>query len=189
MLYDLSGTLEGSSDLSEIVNLWGFASGSSQLAISEPDRIYGAAVLTAHMEVLHTLPPVYQNPAKVGTRLRWGQPLGPHDLVLQLLSNRGTPMGPVCISYTMYQVTSGYCTPVQVGVGNRKPGTMKLGCYYATGVAGECGQPGLWVIRWKYQRTFGEQPIEKDCYFYVLDSVLCPVPGDTLIRNRKMGWY
>jgi len=97
------------------------------------------------------------------------------------------PIGPVWIEYTLYQVVRG-CQLKQVGCHSQRPATCKVGTYYATGCAGEGGQPGQWVIRWRYQRTFADPIIEKDMCYQVLDAVRGPVPGDTTVRNCKYGW-
>jgi hypothetical protein len=189
-LSELAGTAAGASQLDgqleRIIELRGFAVGSSLVITSEPERILGIAVVSGFMEVICTPYPVCQTP-QVQLYLRWGQQFGPDNLSICITGNQGNPLGPVCISYTLYQFQPG-CALKQVGPSGRKPGNSSVGCYYATGTAGDCGQPGLWLIRWLYQKTFGSQFIERDCYFYVLDSVLCPVPGDTLPRACKYGW-
>lgn len=179
-----AGSVSG--PLARTMGLQGYAVGSSAVLHSAPDPIYGVAVVAGFMEVIHVPYPVCETP-QVQNSFRWGEQLGVGGLELCVTGKGGNPLGPVCISYTLYQIQRG-CAPKQVGPSGRKPGNRSVGCYYATGTAGECGQPGLWVIRWRYQETFGASFIEKDCYFYVLDSVLCPVPGDTLPRACKYGW-
>ena len=169
-----------------VVSLRGYALGASTVSISLPQPIQGVAVVTGFMEVRRAPLPICQTP-QVDKRFRWGQPFGFDDLGLCVTGSGGSAADPVCITYTLYQIQRG-CTPKQVGRPGRKPGKRGLGCYYATGFAGECGQPGLWMIRWSYQTSFGAAPITRDCYFYVLDSVLNPVPGDMLPRFCKYGW-
>lgn len=170
-----------------IIGVQGFTFGGSLTTLSVPEPIIGVAVVTAHMEVIHVGYPICETP-QVHNRFRWGHQFGQGDLDICVVGSNGNPLGPVCITFTMFQIQRG-CQPLQKGPSGRHPGkTSRVGCYYATGTAGECGQPGLWLIRWRYQGTFGGPWIEKDCYFYVLDSVLCPVPGDTLPRECKYGW-
>lgn len=187
---DVEGIASGSAlvtgSLAMTMGLQGYAFGSSVTALSAPEPIYGVAVVTGFLEKICVPYPVCQTP-QVHQRFRWGHQFGIGDLEICVTGKGGNPLGPVCINYTMYQIQKG-CAPKQIGPSGRKPGNSRVGCYYATGTAGECGQPGLWVIRWRYQKTFGDGFIEKDCYFYVLDSVLCPVPGDTLPRVCKYGW-
>lgn len=181
----LGGSLASGSAV-RVIGLSGYAIGSGTFGVSVPEPIYGVAIVTAYMEVIHVPLPICETP-QVEKRFRWGHQFGRGDLDIHVIDSLGNPLGPVCISYTMYQLQKG-CAPKQYGPSGRKPGTERVGTYYATGTAGECGQPGLWIIRWSYQRSFGESPVVKDCYFWVLDSVLCPVPGDTLPRNCKYGW-
>jgi hypothetical protein len=187
---DVQGIASGGANvtgaLSMTMGLKGYALGSSVTAISAPEPIYGIAVVTGFLEKICVPYPVCQTP-QVQKRFRWGHQFGIGDLEICVTGKGGNPLGPVCITYTLHQIQKG-CAPKQVGPFGRKPGNSSVGCYYATGTAGECGQPGLWLIRWRYQKTFGDGFIEKDCYFYVLDSVLCPVPGDTLPRACKYGW-
>jgi len=189
-ILDIAGTVTGSGDVSAVFSnvmvFQGYAAGSSGAFVWEPEPIYGQSVVSGFMEVIHVPYAICQTP-RVPNTLRWGQQFGPGGLTMCVTDKSGNPVGPVCVSYTLYQIQNG-CAPKQVGPSGRKPGNSSLGCYYPTGTAGECGQPGLWVIRWSYQISFGAAPIEKDCYFYVFDSVLCPVPGDTLPRNCKYGW-
>lgn len=169
------------------VGLQGWTFGGSVAALSVPEPIFGVAVVTAYMEVICVQYPVCQTPP-VQKHFRWGHQLGPGDLEICATGKGGNPLGPVCITFTMFQIQRG-CQPLQKGPSGRHPAkTSRVGCYYATGTAGECGQPGLWLIRWRYQGSFGGPWVETDCYFYVLDSVLCSVPGDTLDRECKYGW-
>lgn len=187
---DVDGVVTGSGsvtgDLVRIIGVQGATYGSSLASISVPEPIFGVAIVTAHMEVIHVGYPICETP-QVQKSFRWGHQFGTGDLDI-CVTKGGNPLGPVCITFTMYQIQRG-CQLLQKGPGGRRPvTTSRVGCYYATGTAGECGQPGLWMIRWRYQGTFGGPWVEKDCYFYVLDSVLCPVPGDTLVRECKYGW-
>jgi len=188
-ILDVAGLAVGSgsvtADLFRIVGIAGYLQGGSQVALSVPEPIFGVAVVSAYMEVIHVPPPVCETPW-VTTTFRWGHQFGQGDLNICVVAAGGNPVSPVCMSYTLYQVVRG-CQLRQVG-GSRKPVQTSVGCYYVTGTAGECGQPGLWALRWSYQRTSGDPMMEKLCYFTVMDSVLSPVPGDTLQRACKYGW-
>jgi hypothetical protein len=179
-----SGVVSGNAV--RIIGASGFTFGGSTIALSVPEPIFGVAVVTAYMEVIHVPFPVCLTPP-VSTTFRWGQTLTRGDLAICIVDGFGNPLGPVCVSYTLYHIVRG-CAQIQIGASGRKPATSSLGCYYVTGTAGECGQPGLWMVRWKYQRTFGAPVVEKECFFQVLDHVLGPVFGDTLQRECKYGW-
>lgn len=182
----LTGSAVVSAEALRIINSSAYFIGGSFFALSIPDPIIGVGILTGYMEVTRVPPPICQTPP-INTTFRWGQVFTKGGLEICVVDGSGNPIGPVCITYTLYQLQRG-CAPKQVGPSGRKPVSPSVGCYYVTGTAGECGQPGLWLVRWRYQRTFGDPMVERDCYFQVLDSVLCPVPGDTLPRTCKYGW-
>jgi len=189
-LLDAAGVAVGGSnvtaDLARMVGVSGMTWGSSLMSMSLPETIYGTAVVTAYMDVIHVLPSVCETPL-VTTSFRWGHTFSVGDLEICIVDQRGNPLGPVCVHYTLYQMLRG-CALKQVGPANRKPASSGVGCYYATGTAGECGQPGVWAIKWSHQRTFGAPVVEKVCYFQVVDSVSSPILGDTLQRACKYGW-
>jgi hypothetical protein len=184
-LIDISGILAGAGvltgNLLRILAIDGYTSGGSSLALSVPEPIYGVGILTGFMEVIHVPLPLCEIPP-VSLSFPWGHQFTRDDLSMCFEGGR-----PVCVHFTLYQMVPG-CQPIQKGPSNRKPVLDDKNCYYATGTAGECGQPGLWAIKWSYQRTFGAPMVEKTCYFTVLDAVLSPVPGDTLQRVCKYGW-
>lgn len=180
------GSAVVSGDAQRFISFSGYAQGSSSFNLSAPDPIYGVAVVSAYMELVHVPPPICQQPV-VSLAFRWGHVFTVGDLTFRVLDNRGNPFNPVCVSYTLYQMQHGYVLK-QIGPSGRRPGTTGVGSYYVTGTAGECGQPGLWAVRWKYQRTFSNSAVETDCYFQVADAVSCPIPGDTLQRVCKYGW-
>lgn len=184
-LIDLSGVVAGGSvltgNLLRILALEGMTMGGSSLVLSVPEPIFGVGILTGYMEVTHVPLPICEIPP-IHLSFPWGHQFTRGDLSLCFDGGR-----PVCIHFTLYQVVRG-CQLKQIGPLNRKPVLDDKNCYYATGTAGECGQPGLWAIKWRYQKTFGDPMVEKLCYFTVLDAVLSPVPGDTLQRACKYGW-
>jgi len=187
---DASGLIIGASpvtgDATRLLSVSGYSIGAGNFVVSVPEPIVGAAIVTAYMEVTKVPLPILEQPT-VSLAFRWGYHFTRGDLQLQVLDGRGNPFGPVCVSYTLYQMQPG-CALKQIGPSGRKPVNNGVGCYYVTGTAGECGQPGLWAVRWRYQRTFGAPAIEHDCYFRVVDSVSSPIPGDTLERYCKKGW-
>lgn len=158
--------------------------GQATLTFEEFEPIIGQTLMTAFADVVKA-PTVCACVCEQPKNYRMGSLLDSQDLDISL-SNPVGPFDPVCISYTLHQVVKG-CVSKQMGL-SRKPGHDAVGHYYVSGMIGDCGQPGLWLVRWRYQSSFGGPFYEKDCYFYLVDSVLCPVPGDTLVRVRKYGW-
>ncbi len=169
-------------DMVIVKSTYGHALGRSELALWTAEKVEGHSLLTGRMEVTRWPHP---QDVKAPKCFRWGHQFGPGDL--EFAVDAVNPSSAASIGFTLYQIQRG-CFPKQVGPKDRKPGNLKFGLYYATGTAGECGQPGLWIVRWCYRKAHGAPPTYADCYFYVLDSVLCPVPGDTLSRVKKWGW-
>lgn len=185
-LADLAGVADGNSvvlgDLLRQIGVRGFVRGNGLVALSMPEPIYGIGKVVAYMDIVHVPPPICEVPT-VSAVFRWGHIFTKGDLEFSILGG-GIP---VSISYTVFQIQQG-CTWRQIGPSGRVPVSSGAGCYYITGTAGECGQPGLWVVRWCYQRTYNDPVMEEDCYFQVTDAVTCPVSGDDLERHCKYGW-
>lgn len=189
-LLEVAGTSIGegsiSGDVTAYFSFAGFTVGSGQVVFSAPEPIYGVSVVTAYMDVVSVPLPLCEAPT-VSLIFRWGHVFTVGDLTLAVKDRRGNPFGPVSVGYTLYQMQPG-CALKQIGPSGRKPASSSLGCYYVTGTAGERGQPGLWAVKWCYQRTFNSPTIEETCYFQVADAISCPVSGDTLARTCKYGW-
>lgn len=187
-VYELDDVATGASQFSGAMVLvkaaFGYAAGRSSLGVWAPEKLEGFGRLMGTLQVVRLPRPLVQDSPKC---FRWGYQFGPGDLEFLVTGHAGTPLGASCVGFTIYQIQRG-CFPRQIGPKDRKPGVRSLGVYYAIGTAGECGQPGLWMIRWCYRKGFGEAPLYGDCYFWVLDTVLCPVAGDTLPRVLKWGW-
>jgi hypothetical protein len=78
----------------------------------------------------------------------WNHVFQSGDLPI-FFSNAKGPVDPYRVTYTFkYTPQGSECSKV-VGVADRTPVNTGVGSYYATGVAGECGQPGSWSICWK----------------------------------------
>jgi len=61
-----------------------------------------------------------------------------------------------------------------------------IGEFYVTGLAGEGGQPGDWLIRWEVQNSAGAHIQTIEQRFQVLDAVaVSPRDGH---RVNKHGW-
>jgi hypothetical protein len=107
------------------------------------------------------------------------------DLAIYIRDAAG-PVSPVRVVYTLYQKRPNG-TRFQVGP-SRLPVKGDVGEYYATGRAGELGQPGDWVIVWEYQESPQFKAQTKEMTFRVLDAVMANDPMDATVRCRKYGW-
>ena len=139
-------------------------------------------------------PPVVQvRPVtRLIARVLWANFFQPHDLPIYVfrkgMDEDGEPIkrsvGPYSVTYTLYQVRNSFLQ--RVGPLNHKPVPgPELGHFFVSGVVGEGGQPGIWMVRWNVQETFNSATITKDYYFEVLDAVAA---GDLAGRGNKRGW-
>lgn len=192
---NLTGTIAGETELSEpdlllIRNLFGTVSGSTSLAFSYPLPIHGMTTLsTSLLTVDHLLPPV-NDPCvcNTGKSFRWGHVFSRGDLPLYVMSATGEAfVSPYEVTFAMFLIRANG-VPIQVGPSGRRPVMQGAGEYYATGTAGEAGQPGDWQIRWTYRKSFNGPAITETHTFRVVDSISDPIPGDPTCRQKKYGW-
>jgi hypothetical protein len=109
------------------------------------------------------------------------------DLGIFLRDHLG-PTHPVSISYVMFYVRPDG-SRVQAGPSNRFPARChRLGAFYVTGRAGEFGQPGDWIVRWSFQKTFYAPIQVEEQSFRVEDAVLAQDPNDVTERVTKYDW-
>lgn len=174
-LYDAGGTAAGTSSLTGSTNMVmtgsGLAPGSSMA--------YGLSETTC-------VPQPVNATVSTPKTFRYLEPVD-QTLAIYFFTSSG-PVVPVRVVYTLFEIRADGSLK-QVGVPDRVPaqGGM-VGEYYATGRAGECGQPGRWLIRWEGQLSFSSTPIVKEQCFRVQDAVLAKDPADTTIRVVKYGW-
>lgn len=117
---------------------------------------------------------------------RWMQLFQRGDLSIFFCDGDGT-VAPIQVVYSLYFVRlDGTRRPV--GPSNRTPVSGDFGEYYAVGSAGAGGQPGNWVIEWKYQRSIFHPVEVVEMSFMVLDAVLAQDPYDITDRKVKFGW-
>ena len=159
--------------------------GLSSMSFSAPFPIYGVGLLVGTPLVEKVPLPVRAIVATPKT-FSYLQLLQRGDLPIYLSTLSG-PIAPVRVVYTLYQRRSDG-TMFQVGPKDRVPTKGTPGEYYATGRAGEFGQPGNWVIRWEFQRTYQSEPQIETMCFRVLDAALAQNPMDATVRVRKYGW-
>ena len=182
-----SGTTAGAAtvtgDASRIIGAAGAARGSGVLGWTGPLPMYGTSALTGNL--VSEVAPLPISASSTTKALRWGETFQEDDLVLTLRAG-GLPVMVQSVSYTLYQVVNGY--PHRVGPPIRVPGTSGLGVFYAIGKIGEGGQPGDWVVLWRYQRFSFSGIIEVEFPFTVQDAVLAADPHDSTVRIEKYGW-
>ena len=77
---------------------------------------------------------------------KWGQVFQRGDLPIFITDLANNPVSPFKVTYTLFYVGSGCAR--QVGPADRVPVQADVGEYYVSGVAGECAQPGDWLVEW-----------------------------------------
>lgn len=82
------------------------------------------------------------------------------DLPIYIVDRVNSPFSPYSVKYTLIYQTSSQ-ELLKVFPCNRMPVQADIGEYYATGYAGEGGQPGQWYIEWTLQEYF-QGPIQED---------------------------
>lgn len=166
------------------VALEGAVRGQGRLSWSYPLPLRGHTTLAAYMEVFQVPVPIcLRAPVR---SYRWGQDFQRGDLGIWLRQIGGFAISPFKVTYALYQVVPGNQQRL-VGPPERVPATGDVGEFYATGIAGMGGQPGRWVIKWRYQVSFGGPTYEEAMEFDVLDTVLAGVSDPN--RVCKKGWF
>lgn len=181
---DSQATVTGSGVRTVLVR--GYIHGTSQfLWAGAALPIYGHTTLVGEPVVDHPLPPVRAIVAPPKS-FRYLQLLQRGDLPIYICDSVG-PVSPVWVGFTMYQVLP--CgARRRVGPFQRTPAKGTVGEFYATGRAGESGQPGQWVIVWDWRHYFNGAVQSKEMEFQVLDAVAAACPRDVTVRCRKYGW-
>ncbi len=163
--------------------------GRGTLGDSLPLPMVGYGFLTASYQLIQVPAPYCPRP--VVPTFRYGYTLGRGDLELHLCDTSGNPFAPVVVLYAFYQVVAGG-QRMLVGPPNRRPAADtsegKVGRYYATGTAGELGQPGDWVCVWRYQRSWWTPTECVEQPFKVVDEVTSGDPHALSGRCIKYGW-
>lgn len=165
--------------------MYGQTIGASRFFESYPQPMIGRGFITG-IVVVDRIPCPVSCPLVASPKsFRWGYTFTRCDLTLQLREPGGNPFSPIIVLYRMFRALPGGALQ-PVGPFNRIPVRDGVGDYYVTGTAGELGQPGDWVIEWRWQRsTFSPTQVER-FPFRVLDAVAA---GDTcLCRTTKYGW-
>lgn len=163
--------------------------GSGGIHDSVPLPMVGHGDLTAFFEVLQVPRPFC--PPRAEKVFRYGYILTRGDLELRICDASGNPYAPVVVLFAFYQIVAGG-QRMLAGPPNRRPAVDtregKVGRYYATGTAGELGQPGEWVIVWRFQRSWWTPTEFFEEHFKVVDEVTSGDPGALFGRCIKYGW-
>ena len=184
----MDGTVTGqgstSGTLFRVLPLRGSSLGIGTLLESILLPAVGLGSLMGFMDVGRVPCPVSCTP--VMPTFSWGQQFGPGELMISFTDAVGNPWAPVVVLFRMFRVVRGG-TLYPVGPFNRRPVACqrRLGVYYVVGMAGEGGQPGEWVIEWRWQRSPYDPPTVERRPFKVLDAVAA---GDLACRCVKYGW-
>jgi hypothetical protein len=163
--------------------------GSGSLGDSIPLPMNGVGILAGFAELIRIPRPCC--PPRRVKEFRWGYILTRGDLELHVCDDSGNPFGPVVVLYAFYQIVPGG-QRMLVGPPNRRPAvdqsSGKPGRFYATGTAGELGQPGEWVVQWRYQRSWWTPTVKFEEHFKVVDEVLSRDPFSRYGMCCKFGW-
>jgi hypothetical protein len=117
----------------------------------------------------------------------YGQVFQMGDLPIYITDLANNPLGPYLVKFTMYYYPKNSQCAVRVGAEDRTPVNVGVGEYYATGVAGQCGQPGDWYIEWKIQEAF-DSTLVKECFrFKVFDSAQYCAHGNSTSNPSSCG--
>jgi len=106
------------------------------------------------------------------------------DLPIYLSDMAGTSIDPATITFTIFRYEPGNPNPIQAGASERIPVHHTVGEFYATGVSGECGQPGDWFVRWRYQEL-PDSPLIEDIFPFKVFDTAKYAPGGC---DSKYGW-
>lgn len=189
----LSGDTAGNTSLSTtnarlVLNLSGATYGATNLGNSNPLPIVGHTALASYMEIVSGISVAQLCTCDEGKVFRWGHVFTRFDLPLYIKDSSCTlPRGPFEVTYAMYRLLGNGIYQL-AGPSCRTPVNQRVGEYYATGTAGEFGQPGDWQIRWSIRRSFNDPVVTKTYSFRVVDSVSSAIPGDPTDRKIKYGW-
>lgn len=193
LLYDISvlgaGVAEGAATVQgdglRLVLVSHRITGTSSMTFSYPRPMLGTSVMVGEPTVTCVPRPVSVTvtPSK---SFRYLQEWARGDLAL-FISDPAGPVSPYLVTYTLFKIRSDK-TWFQVGPADRTPARGAVGEYYVTGRAGESGQPGLWAVRWTFQRSIASAFQTKSQRFLVVDAAAARDPRDVTQRVRRYGW-
>jgi len=182
----LSGASFGVTTSTLIKNGRSSALGSSFARFAQALPALGSSAAAAHAEVTRPPPPVNANLCQPKS-FNWLQLLQKGDLPIYFTEFSGGGIEPVWVRYSYFQILQDGSLK-RVGGQDSVPASAGGGGYYATGLAGESGQPGNWLIEWRYQVSSSSPVCVASMPFRVLDSVMVNSPRSQLDRKIKFGW-
>jgi hypothetical protein len=186
---DASATISGTSPMtaSALVAVTGIGvfQGGSSFRYSVPLVIAGSSFMSMATQVDTHLPPI-RAITMAGKTFSWLQLLQRGDLSVFICDALG-PVIPFAIKYRLIQVRLNGSRQA-VGPRERTPVPGVAGEFYATGRAGEHGQPGQWIVEWTFQRASQSEVQVVELPYMVLDAVLSGDPLDVTCRKVKFGW-
>lgn len=167
------------------IGVGAFFQGGGHFLYSELLPIQGASFLAVAEVVDAHLPSVKAITMGPKTFL-WLQSMQRGDLSVFIHDGRNA-IRPVKVAYNLAQLRPDGSRKY-VGPQYRTPVSGSLGEFYATGRAGESGQPGRWVIEWLFQQTPQSDVQIVEMHFRVLDATAVGDPREQLDRKIKYGW-
>jgi hypothetical protein len=185
---DLSGASYGlatvTGTLGRVRLLRGSIYGTSRLAYVFPKPIWGVGTMVGFFEVFRVKPPLC---CKSTIReYRWGQSFQRGDLAVWFTEVGQGAVSPYRVTYALYKGLPGG-VPKLIGPCVRHPAKGDTGEYYATGIAGEGGQPGRWRIVWRYQMFYNGTVYETSMCFMVNDAIAAGACVPKCLQRK--GWF
>ncbi len=115
--------------------------------------------------IVKSLPGV--NALTTGGTYLFGHTFGKGDLQLFCYDSGNNPKDPFAVTYCLAFKAKGQECYATVGPLTRTPVHGAVGEFYATGIAGELGQPGQWKIIWTVQEAYNTPLMTAEFSFVV----------------------
>ena len=154
--------------------------GSSQFLDGSPPVLSGTSLMTEMAQVSTHV---------VATGLRtfiWMQLFQRGNLAVQFCDGEN-PVIPYDVYYRLTFIRPDG-SRMRVGPRKKIPARGGAGEYYVTGLAGEHGQPGEWLVQWFYKHYPTSSIKTVEMSFQILDAVLCGCSYDLTDRQTVYGW-
>ncbi len=159
--------------------LRGIVRGLGNFRDSVPMPILGYGSLQAYVEITQAPKPICAPDTR--QRFPFMGVFQKGALELCLRDAQGNPYSPVSVTYAIYEVLAGGYRQLR-GPPRRVPAKDGIGRYHVTGYAGECGQPGTWLVVWSWSEGRGCATREEE---FVLEA---GPPMTNPCGCAKYGW-